>query len=45
MTGAKGDRDGAAVAFAGAEPGGVQQMARDHALHHPQQLRHPPQSP
>ena len=27
-------RDGAAVAFVGAQPGIVQQMARDYALHH-----------
>ena len=32
-------RDGAAVAFVGLEPGSLQQMARDHALHHLQHRR------
>jgi hypothetical protein len=32
-------RHGATVAFVGLEPGSVQQMARDHALHHMQHRR------
>jgi hypothetical protein len=32
-------RDGATVAFFGLEPGGAQQMAREHALHHLQHRR------
>jgi hypothetical protein len=36
---ALGQRDGAAVAFVGLELGTVQQMARDHALHHLQHRR------
>jgi len=33
-------RDRAAVAFASLEPGSLQQMARNHALHHLQHRRH-----
>jgi len=32
-------RDRAAVAYVGLEPGSVQQMAREHALHHLQHRR------
>jgi len=33
------ERDRAAIAVVGIEPGSIQQMARDHALHHLQHRR------